>query len=108
MAEIIPFTTYPSYSKDITLDNVKYRFLFQWNTRAEFWSLSILSTDNTPIVSGIKLVINYDLFQRYRHLALPTGYLFVLDSSENEAKIAYDDFTNERGLQLIYFSEDEL
>ena len=108
MAVTIPFITYPSYSKDITLDNIKYRFLFQWNTRSEAWTLSIKTIEDVAILSGIKLVLNYDLFQRHRHLAIPQGSLFVIDLSNDETKIAYDDFTNERGLQLVYFSEGEL
>ena len=108
MAVTIPFSTYPSYSKDIVLEGIKYRFMFQWNNRAEAWSMSILTTDNVAILSGVKLVLNYDLLQIHRHLAVPQGKLFVVDLSNNETKIAYDDFTNERGLQLVYFLEGEV
>ena len=44
----------------------------------------------------------------YRHLPIPQGNLIAIDLSDNESKIAYDDFTNQRKLQLIYFEEGEL
>lgn len=104
----IPFTTYPCYSQDIKLDGVYYKFLFNWNTRAEVWTLSILSMENVSIIDGIALVPNYNLLKGLHHLTLPKGGLYVLDSTGNKSKIAYGDFTGTRKLKLIYLTEDEV
>lgn len=98
----IPFTEYPAHTKELVLDEKSYVFTFVWNTRGEFWTLSIADTDKTTILDGIKLVLNYNLLQDFHHLAVPEGNLYVIDLSNNVSKIQYSDFTNERKLMLIY------
>lgn len=104
----IPFNTYPSFSQEVVLDENNYILEFNWNTRGEFWELSILAPDSAVILGGIKLVIGYDLFRQYKHLNIPKGVLIVVDTSENYEKIQYSDFSNDRKLQLIYVGVDEL
>lgn len=104
----IPFTTYPCYTQDIKIEGIYYRFLFVWNTRSETWSLTISNVDEEVIISGIVLVINYDLLHGFHHLDLPKGGLFVIDSTGNTSKIAYDDFSGNRRLKLIYMTEAEV
>ena len=100
---IIPFTNYPAISKDITLDGEDYRFKFIWNTRGEYWTLTILDTEGVVKLAGIKLVLGYELINSYSHLDIPPGQLYVVDLDDNnKTKIGMDDFTNERNLQLIY------
>ena len=106
--DIIPFTTYPAISKEISLDNKAYKFSFVWNPRMEAWTLSIFDLDDTPILNGIKLVLNYELISMYNYLEIPPGKLFVLDYSDDTSRIAFDDFTGERSLSLVYFSEADL
>ena len=105
---LIPFTVYPSITKEVTFDERGYKLLFTWNTRMEAWTLSFLELDDTPILSGIKLVLNYELISIYRHLDIPQGNLYVIDLSNNEEKIDYNDFSNERRLSLAYYEEGEL
>lgn len=105
----IPFTEYPATTKEITLDEESYKFTFVWNTRGEFWTLSILSVNDTPILSGVKLVLNYELVNVYRHLKIPQGLLYVYDPTNNQSKIQFSDFdTNGRNLKLVYIEEFEL
>ena len=105
---IIPFTEYSYITKEVTLDNINYKLLFTWNTRMEAWVMSILKLDDTPILAGIKLVLNYELIAKFHHLDIPQGLMYVVDTSNDESKIAFDDFTSERGLRLIYIEEDEV
>jgi hypothetical protein len=104
----IPFTTYPSFTEDVVLDDVRYTLAFTWNTRGEFWSLSISDVNRTPLVQGIKVVPNYDLLEGFHHLKVPAGAIVALDSSGNLDKIAYGDFSNNRKLSLLYVTEAEL
>ena len=105
----IPFVTYPAVSEDISMDNVVYRVQCVWNTRKAFWSLSLFDTDDNPVLTGIKLVINYELIAMYRHLDIPQGELYVLDLNENVVdNIKYSDFSGERKLKLIYMEPADL
>jgi hypothetical protein len=101
----INFIDYPSYTNEVILDNKSYIFKFVWNTRGEFWTLSILDTDKNIILSGVKFVLNYSLLSDYYHLDIPKGSLYVIDLTDNNNKIAFEDFNNERQLSLIYATE---
>lgn len=105
----IPFIQFPAYTEQLILDDESFIFQFIWNTRGEFWTLSILDPDLTPILTGLKLVLNFEHFAPYKHLAIPPGELYVFDlDPNNKTKIGFEDFTNARALQLIYALEGEL
>ena len=98
----LPTTEYPCYTMEFNLDGVTYIFKFNWNTRGEFWTLSIYDTNKAVIIEGIKFVLNYNVFADYKHLGIPQGDLYIVDLTNNMSKIKYEDFTNERQLALIY------
>jgi hypothetical protein len=104
----INFIQYPSYTNEIVFDGISYIIKFVWNTRGEFWTISFFDINYNPILLGLKLVLNYSLLKDFHYLALPTGELCIFDSSSNNNKIAYEDFTNERQLQLLYIPKVEL
>ena len=106
--QIISFDEYPSQIFKINLDNLNYYFKLYWNGRGEFWGLDVSDEGQNIIVSGIKLVLNYEMFQDYRCYPVPSGSLIVNDDSGSSAKIAYGDFVGTRALQLIYIPEAEL
>jgi len=104
--ETIPFFNLPAFSERITLDGVAYNFSFSWNTRGEYWNLAISDYENTPLVSSIKIVLDYELIEQYVDKGLPPGKLYALDFSGNKSDITYEDMTNDR-VHLIYLSEGE-
>lgn len=104
----IPFKGFPAFIEEIYLDNVPYKFLFMWNTRGEFWSLTVSNRFNVTLVAGIKLVLDQDLFAQYTDKGLPKGKLFVIDTSGSYAPIGRYDFENERKLKVIYIEENEV
>ena len=106
--QTLSFDTYPCYFYGVNLDNSNYYFKLTWNDRVEFWTLEIQDETQTPIVSGIKLVLNYDLIQDYKHLPVPLGGLMVVDFSGDESKIQYEDFQNKRVLQFVYIEVSDL
>ena len=106
----IPFTEYPAFSEEVDLDGTSYKLSFVWNSRGEFWTLTFADIDGDEILSGIKLVLNYELLQEFHYLPIPPGFLFVLETTNNQtnARVEYDDFTGERALQLVYVTEAEV
>lgn len=107
MIVVIPFRDLSSFSEDVELDNEIYRFSFDWNTSGKFWSMSIKNTDNDILISGVKMVLNYDMIGDWCDRGLPDGKLVVIDESESEHEIREKDFVNDRRLQLIYLSNYE-
>jgi hypothetical protein len=104
---VLPFSEAPAFSQEVTLDDVPYRFRFIWNTRFEFWSMSIFDREFTPIVQGIKVVLGYELISLYRGLPVPPGEIYTVDTTDEVVRIGRDDIPD-GVVQLVYVPESEL
>ncbi len=104
---IINFFTFASFTQEIILDNETFKFLITWNSRGQYFSLSITDVTGNALVSGMKLLLNAEPFHLHPGRDLPAGELLVIDTTESNAPINQNDFTNGR-LQLIYIEETEL
>lgn len=102
---IISFATFPAFTQEVVLDNIPYRLTFNWNTRGEYWVMSIADRDEVKLVSGIKLVMNFPLIRRYPGRGLPSGEFIVVDPSLQLERAGRNDFQDK--VKLIYGSEDE-
>ncbi len=104
----IPFKNVPSFIEEISLDNSTYKFLFNWNSIASHWTLTVLDQYKNILVAGIRVVLDMDLFEQYVDRNLPRGKLFVVDLSNNYNSISRFDFENERKLKILYIEEGEI
>jgi len=102
----IPFQDSPSFTEEVTIDGVVYLFEFNWNSRGEFWSMSIYDRDQNPLVLGIRMVIFHELIGQFVDRGLPPGELYVIDPSEDMTELEQDDLLSRA--YLLYFEEDEL
>lgn len=106
---ILPtFTDYRRFKYVVTLDGSDYELLFYWNSRSDCWYMSINDpVDETPILSGVRLNVLWDLLYSHRQKGqLPPGFFFVLDLSGDLREFeALEDF-GER-VKLVYLSEGE-
>jgi hypothetical protein len=98
----IPFKARPAFIERVTFDDRSYYLYFTWNSRGEFWSFSIGLTEGEPIVSDIKLILDFDLLSPFKNPELPQGKLFIIDTIGNQNEIGRDDFNNERKLSIQY------
>lgn len=74
----VNFST-PDFSFQIDLDGTIFGFRFCYNERTDRWSMSISDGVGNPIVSGIAVVTNWKLLQRFKTPGLPPGQLFTMD-----------------------------
>ena len=103
----IPFTNeFANFSEELTLEEQSYRLEFVYNVRSEQWSMSILDIDLTPLVQGVPLVLNFNLFAQYPGRGLPLGEFYVVDTTDEEIKVTRDNMGVI--LHLVYIPEDEL
>jgi hypothetical protein len=79
--EIPVATDTPLYTQRITLDGVEYVFKFDWNDRESRWYFGLFAIDETPIVTGIKVVANWPLLRRFTAEKVPPGVLVAVDLS---------------------------
>lgn len=98
----IPFKKYSKFEIELTLDDVNYLLKFIWNSRGEYWTVSFYNpVDNAPYVTGIKIVLNYDILAPFVGKGLPPGTLFALDVGEDTSRIQKLDFYN--GSRTLYY-----
>ena len=107
MLELIRFKNAPSFAMNINLSNESFRFRFDYNYRADSWYLSIMNYNSNPIVSGIRLVLNYDILTPFKSRDIPAGALVVLADDLKIKRVSKDTFKN--GEASFYFiPNDEL
>ena len=105
--EKINFIDFPSFRQTVLLDEVNYVLKFDWNSRYNFWALSFYDILFNPIVLGIKIVLNYELINKFNAYDMPQGLMYAVDPNDNFDPIEKDDFINGR-VSLIYIPESDV
>lgn len=105
MAFIIPTpdSTEPRRRQRTEIEGREYVFVFDWNAREAKWSLSLYDQDESAIVTGIKLVIDFPLIRTVSDSRAPSGDLFVTsDGNEDPTLDTLKDFV------LVYITQEEI
>jgi hypothetical protein len=83
----------PNVRLGVTLDfGVPYVFDLRWNSRDASWYMDVLEADETPIVSGVRLVLGTYLGRRTRHQLFKRGVFVMFDTSGSGLDATLDDF----------------
>lgn len=90
----------PFFDLRIDILNIEYILEFSWNNEGNFWTISMFTSDKTPIFLGRKLILNYDIFSYCSNPLLPTGSLRAIDESNTLKECDFDDLGNR--IKLIY------
>jgi len=101
----IPFKPLPSFTEEITLNNIPYIFTFNWNSRGEFWALDIADREENPILSGLKLTNQNEILGNFVETGQPKGLLYVVDNTQSMGDLTFDSFTS--GKATLIFEEIE-
>jgi len=99
-----PCELLPSYREEITFGDTPYILIFNWNTRGQFWSLDILDREENDILTGIKLVNQWEFLGMFADERLPKGKLYVVDIKGKMDDIVYDSFIN--GQCVLIFEDN--
>lgn len=107
----VPFNT-PHFRQRVTLDGAEYIMTFEWNQRAEKWYWSLAASDETKILTGVKLVADYPLLTLARwHDQCPDGEIYALDNSGQGLDPHLLDLASEDGstprVQVVYVTAEE-
>ena len=103
---LIPTSSDVFYTQITQLDGVDYLLDFRYNDRENSWRFSIALTDNTPLATGIKIVTNYPLLQKYADDRLPAGEIFCITSGD-DSNPAQNDLGIGKRCLLVYYSKSE-
>jgi hypothetical protein len=96
------------YTQITTLDGSDYLLEFRFNTREGVWYLQISLTDGTLLATGIKLVSNWPLLQKFADPRMPPGELMALAQGPDDSPAGQEELGIGLRVELTYFSHDEL
>ncbi|AXI29446.1 hypothetical protein CIB87_10640 [Priestia megaterium] len=77
---------------EIELANEIFVFEVRYNQTGDFFTIDLYDVARNPIILGEKLVLNEPLWQDSIDSRLPAPSLVVLDESDKEKRITYDNF----------------
>ena len=85
MLRLTTFPEVPFYTYQVTLDGETYRLTYSWNERACSWYLDVAAADDTPLISGQRIGVDYPLIGRNNDPRLPPGSIqaISLDADNN-------------------------
>lgn len=93
--DILPTdTTLARYTFEVTLANTNFKFGFEWNERAQFWTMDVMLPDGTPLAMGVKVCLGTSLIGRYKDARLPAGDIACLDTSGQRIEPGFSDLGN--------------
>jgi hypothetical protein len=79
------------YKYRIDLDGTTYSMDYRFNPRIERWVLDFKDFQETPIVTGIILLLNVDLLGKFVLPLIPPGTLFLFDINGSGLEMGKDD-----------------
>ena len=102
MQVITTFKDKVRYTQIVTIDDIDFNLLIDWNSYDNHRYITMSYLDGTYVegLVGIKVVANWPLNKLVRDLDFPCGILFAL--SENDEDPGFDD------LKLMWISSEEL
>lgn len=104
--EIIPVADYPTYSEELTIENVLYRFKISYNERGQHWALTIMDSNEVILIAGVKIVLGYELIKWYPDRGLPPGGIMVINMDDSVTEITRDNLGTD--IKIVYIPEAEL
>lgn len=93
-------------TQEVALGTGVYRLRLSCNTRMNAWALDLSTRTGDPILSGIPVVLNYDLIGRFADARLPDGFIVAFDSTQAMPTIGRMDLG--RTVPLLYVPREAL
>lgn len=94
-----------SFTMTVELEGSLYRLTYSWMGRTASWYLDVATLAEDPILSGVRLVLNWPLWGRLRDDRLPPGHLFAL-SMADDSEPGQDDLGSR--VRLVYYTAAEV
>ena len=90
-----------------TLDGTQYKIRMLYNDIGGYWTLSLRTTDNSPLLDGVKAVPDFPLLRPYHRPGIPPGELMVITLDTTIQTVSRADFANSKAI-LCYVTEAEI
>lgn len=90
----------PSYQFRSELDSTTYTILIRYNSRMDRWVMDLNTENNTPLITGIILVLGTSLLARFQIDGIPEGDLFLINIENENTEGNRNNFGD--NVQLFY------
>ncbi len=88
----LPFESGPAFQKFATaIDGNTFVINLRWNGRDAAWYFDLADADESPIVSGIKIVQGMLLGRRCTDPRFPRGVFWAVDLTNQKIDATFDD-----------------
>lgn len=96
----------PNYTFGVDLDEVTYLVEMRWNGRDNAWYMNFFEEDETPIRTGIKMVLGTFLGRRSVSPKFPSGLLVAVDLTGEGKDATLDDLGTR--VVVYYYTREEI
>lgn len=86
------------------IDGEAFLLRFTYNSKHDYWSFGLYTTDRLPIIASVKIVRNFPLHYFYEDSFLPKGQFYATCEKE---EIGHDSFKN-GDAEFYYISYDDM
>ena len=80
---------YSDMEFSVTLQDVEYIFGLQYNTRGEFWALTVMDADRNVRIAGRKIVADWPILTKIPQARIAFG-LLMAESKDGATDAPYD------------------
>lgn len=94
-----------SSTQTIAIEGDTYQLQIYWNVRDEYWYFSLFLPDNTPVLTGVKMVVNYTLISSFYQDNVPLGDFVLFDDSGNNDPCGRDELGSR--CAFLYITSDD-
>lgn len=97
--------------QQITLGGETYNIVFKFNNRDSAWRFDLFDLDQNEIISGIKIMPNQSLYERYKNTypELPSGAIICFKSKTSDINpLGRNNLGVSKTYNLIWLSDEEV
>jgi hypothetical protein len=99
--EVLLSSKEPDYALRVAFPNAVYVLRFQWNMRSG-WFFSLADAAGEPIISGRRLVNDFDLLRQCTDARRPPGELFLFDVTGNKERPTRTSLGEQHRMIYVY------
>jgi hypothetical protein len=103
----IPIPDVAWSEQDVSLGGSNYTFTYQYNSRDSRWRFD-LALEDTVVISGVKVVENQSLLDRYKLDDFNHGDIFCLRVEDDNSDVGRNNLGIGKSYELVYYTNAEL
>lgn len=104
--QLLPYRENSQWQMQVTLTEVGYTLEFEWNAINQYWVMAIYDSSDNPIVTGLKIVNNYDITSEIVATGMPLGNILCQSIVDNWENLQRLDLGTQSA--LVYYEPNEI